>query len=143
MTQSIDNILLQEVIAGSSGYVAVTGVIESESESDMTKWLKGLLINQQNDSISSLRPADAFRLKQEIEEVNKEMPSITLNYISDFKNIIEASATIVCERMGIRKSGNFQQEPFCKRRTESDFARFRKRKKEELRTKYGIKVKGF
>ena len=143
MTQSIDNILLQEVIAGSSGYVEVTGVIESESESDMTKWLKGLLINQQNDSISSLRPADAFRLKQEIEEVNKEMPSITLNYISDFKNIIEANATIVCERMGIRKSGNFQQEPCCKRLIESDIARFRKRKKEELRTKYGIKVKGF
>ena len=64
VTQSIDNILLQEVIAGSSGYVEDTGVIESESdsESDITKWLKGLLVNLKNDQIPSLRPADAFRL---------------------------------------------------------------------------------
>ena len=37
VTQSADNVLLQEVIAGASGYVEDTGVIESESESDITK----------------------------------------------------------------------------------------------------------
>ena len=37
VTQSADNVLLQEVIAGASGYVEDTGVIERESESDITK----------------------------------------------------------------------------------------------------------
>ena len=43
--------------------------------------------------------------------------------VSDFKNLIEACATIVCETMGIRKSVNPQQEPFWKRRIESDITR--------------------
>ena len=86
------------------------------------------------------------------------MSSIILNDISDFKNLIKAGATIVCERMRIRKSVKPHQEPFWKRRTESDIARLRndlnrlddwfkgkwkkdkKRKKEELRKKYRIKV---
>ena len=54
------------------------------------------------------------------------MSSITLNDISDFKNLIKASATIVCERMRKRKSANSQQEPFWKKLTESDIARLRK-----------------
>ena len=37
VTQSTDNVLLQDVIAEASGYVEDTGVIESESESDITK----------------------------------------------------------------------------------------------------------
>ena len=37
VTQSDDNVLLQEFTAGASGYVEGTGVIESESESDTTK----------------------------------------------------------------------------------------------------------
>ena len=61
--------------------------------------------------------------------------------------------------MGIRKSAKPQQEPFWKKRIESDIARLRKglsrldgwfkgkwtkdRKEEELRKKYRIKVKGF
>ena len=63
--------------------------------------------------------------------------------------------------MGIGKSVKTNQEPFWKRRTESDITRLRKglsrlddwfqgklkkdkeRKKEELRNKYRIKVKGF
>ena len=49
----------------------------------------------QNDPVPSLRSADAFRLKQETEEVNKAMFSITLNDISDFKNLIKAGANIV------------------------------------------------
>ena len=89
------------------------------------------------------------------------MSSTVLNDISDFKNLIKAGATIVCERMGIRKSVQPQQEPFWKRRTESNTARLRKdlnrpddwfqgkwkkdkkRKKEELKKKYRMKVKGF
>ena len=51
----------------------------------------------------SLQSADAFRLKQETEEVNKVMSSIKLNDISGFKNLIKAGATIVCERMKIKK----------------------------------------
>ena len=99
-----DNVLLKKVTAGASGYVEDTGVIESGSENVITKRLKLLLKNQKNDPIPSMRSADAFRLKQEREEVNKAISSITLNDISDFKNLIEAGATIVCERMGIRKS---------------------------------------
>ena len=49
----------------------------------------------QNDPVPSLRSADAFRLKQETEEVNKAMFRITLNDISDFKNLIKAGANIV------------------------------------------------
>ena len=63
--------------------------------------------------------------------------------------------------MGIGKSVKTKQEPFWKRCTESDITRLRKglshlddwfqgklekdkeRKKEELRNKYRIKVKGF
>ena len=37
VTQSDDNVLLQEFTAGASGYVEGTGVIESESKSDTTK----------------------------------------------------------------------------------------------------------
>ena len=66
---------------------------------------------------------NAFRLEQETEEVNRGISSITLNNISDFKNLNKAGATIVCERMGIRKPVKFQQEPFCKRRIESDITR--------------------
>ena len=76
-------------------------------------------------------------------------------------NLIKAGATIVCVRMGIRKSVKFQQEQIWKRRIESDITRLRndlsrlddwfkgkwkkdkKRKKEELRKKYRIKVKDF
>ena len=42
VTQSADNALLQEVIGRASGYVEDTGVIQSESESDLMKWLEEL-----------------------------------------------------------------------------------------------------
>ena len=102
VSNSDDNVLLQEFTAKTSSYVENTDVIESESESDITKRLKLLLKAPQNDSIPSLPSVDAFRLKQEIEVVNKAMSSITSNNISDFENLIKAGATIVCERMGIR-----------------------------------------
>ena len=102
--KQFDDILLQEFTAGVSGYVEDTGVFESENESNITKLLKLLLKNSKNDPIPSLRSADAFQLKQEIEEVSKAMSSIILNDISDFKNLIKAGATIVYERMGIKKS---------------------------------------
>ena len=102
VSNSDDNVLLQEFTAKTSGYVENTDVIESESERDITKRLKLLLKAPQNDSIPSLPSVDAFRLKQEIEVVNKAMSSITSNNISDFENLIKAGATIVCERMGIR-----------------------------------------
>ena len=102
VSNSDDNVLLQEFTAKTSGYVENNDVIESESESDITKRLKLLLKAPQNDSIPSLPSVDAFRLKQEIEVVNKAMSSITSNNISDFENLIKAGATIVCERMGIR-----------------------------------------
>ena len=59
--------------------------------------------NTRIDLMPSLQSADAFRLKQETEEVNKVMSSIKLNDISGFKNLIKAGATIVCERMKIKK----------------------------------------
>ena len=102
VSKSDDNVLLQEFTAKTSGYVENTDVIESESESDITKRLKLLLKASQNDSIPSLPSVDAFRRKQEIEVVNKAISSITSNNISDFENLIKAGATIVCERMGIR-----------------------------------------
>ena len=128
-------------------YVEGTGVIESENESDIIKRLNLLLKKPQNDPIPSLRFADAFRLKQGTEDVNKAMSSITLNDISNFKNLIEAGATIVCERMGIRKSVKPRQEPFWEIRIESDIARLRKdlsllgchqELQEENRSKYGL-----
>ena len=124
VTQPDDNVLLQEFTARGSGYIEDTSVIENES--DITKRLNLLVKKPQNDSIPSLRSTDAFQLKQETEEVNKAMSSITLNDISDFRNIIKAGATIVCQRMGIRKSVKPQQEPFWKRHIESDIARLRK-----------------
>ena len=79
-----------------------------------------------------------------------------------FKNLIKAGATIVCERMGIRKFAKPQQKLFWKRHIESDIARLRKdlghlddcfkgkwekdqkkKRKEEVRKKYRIKAKGF
>ena len=54
------------------------------------------------------------------------MPNITFNDISDFKNLIKAGATIVCERMWIKKSVKPQQEPIRKRRVESDITKLRK-----------------
>ena len=60
MTQSDDNVLLQEFTARASGYVEDAGVIEKESESDITKLLKLLLKNLKNDPIPSLQSADAF-----------------------------------------------------------------------------------
>ena len=50
-------------------------------------------------------------MKQKTEEVNKVMFSIILNDISVFKNPIKTRATIICERMGIKKSVKAQQEP--------------------------------
>ena len=100
MTQSDDNVLLQEFTPGVSGYVEDAGVIENWSESDVTIRLKQLLKKPQNHPIPSLQSADAFPLKQETEEVNKAMSSITLNDISDFKNLIKAGATIAFEKMG-------------------------------------------
>ena len=96
-----DNVLFQVFTAEASGYVEDTAV--SESESDITKRLKLLLKNPKNDP-------NAFRLKQETEEVTKAMPSITFNDISDFKNLIKTGA--ISDRMGIRKSVKSQQEPF-------------------------------
>ena len=102
MAQSDDNVLLQDFTAGVSGYVVGTGVIESESESEILKRPKRLLKNPKNDPISSLRYA--FQLKQETEEVNKAISSITLNDISEFKNLMKAGTTIVCGRMRISKN---------------------------------------
>ena len=124
VTQSDDNVLLQEFTAGASGCVEDTHV--SESASDIRKRLKLLLKNPKNDPIPSLRSANAFRLKQEIEEVTKAMSSIALNDISDFKNLIKAGAISVCERMGIRKSVKPQQQPFWKRYIESGITRVKK-----------------
>ena len=45
-------------------------------------------------------------------QVRKAKSNITLNDISDFKNLIKAGATIFCEKMEIRKSVKPQQEPF-------------------------------
>ena len=42
------------------------------------------------------------------------MSSIILNDISDFKNLIKAYVTIVCERMGMAKSVKQQQDQFWK-----------------------------
>ena len=53
-------------------------------------------------------------MKRETEEVNRPISSIILNNISDFKNLIKADKTIVCERMGITKSVKPQEEPFWK-----------------------------
>ena len=58
VTQSDDNVLLQEFTAGASGCVEDTHV--SESASDVKKRLKLLLKNPKNDPISSLRSANAF-----------------------------------------------------------------------------------
>ena len=69
MTQSDDNVLLQEFTAGVSDYVEDAGVFKNESKSDITKRLKQLLKNPQNDLFPSLQSADAFRLKQKMEEV--------------------------------------------------------------------------
>ena len=65
VTQSDDNVLLQEFTAGASGCVEDTHV--SESASDIRKRLKLLLKNPKNDPIPSLRSANAFQLKQETE----------------------------------------------------------------------------
>ena len=40
------------------------------------------------------------------------MSSITLNDISDFKSLIKAGATVICEIIGIKKSEKPQQELF-------------------------------
>ena len=95
VTQSDDNALLQGFTARASVYV--------EDTNRLTKPLKLLLKIPQNDPIPPLRSADAFRLRQEAVEVNKAKSSITLNNISDFNNLIKADATIVCDRMGIKK----------------------------------------
>ena len=49
VTQSDDNVLLQEFAAVACSYVEDAGVIQSESESDPTKWLKQLLKSSKND----------------------------------------------------------------------------------------------
>ena len=54
------------------------------------------------------------------------MPSVILNDLSDFKNLIKAGAISVCERMGIRKSVKPQQQPFWKRYIESGITRVKK-----------------
>ena len=94
--------MLQEFTAGASDYFEDTGVIESKSKSNITKRQKLLLKIPKNISIPLLRSANAFRLKQEKEEVTKAMSSLTLNDLSDFKNFIKTGAISVCERMGIK-----------------------------------------
>ena len=69
VTQSDDNVLLQEFTAGASGRVEDTHV--SESASDIRKRLKLLLKNPKTHPIPSLRSANAFRLKQETEMKEK------------------------------------------------------------------------
>ena len=59
VTQSNDNVLLQEFAVIPSDYVEDTGAIESEG--DITKQLKLLLKSSRNDPIPSLRSADAFQ----------------------------------------------------------------------------------
>ena len=71
VTQSADNVLLSDGIAGASSYFEDTGVTESKSESDIMKGLIQLLKNLKNDPISSMWFAGAFLLKQET-EVNKQ-----------------------------------------------------------------------
>ena len=102
VTQPDNNVLLQEFTAGASGYVDNAGVIESESERYTTKRLMLLLKSPKNDPIPSLRSGHAFPLKQETEELHNEMSSITLNDISDFKDLIKAGAATAYERIGIR-----------------------------------------
>ena len=63
VTQSDDNLLLQEFTAGAIGFVEDTRV--NEGASDKKKRLKLLLKNPKNEPIPSLQSANAFRLKQE------------------------------------------------------------------------------
>ena len=86
VTQPYDNVLLQEFTARASGYIEDTDVIGSES--DIIKRLKLPLKSPPKNPVPSLRSADVYRLKQETEEINKRMPSIILNGISDFKSLI-------------------------------------------------------
>ena len=94
------NVLLQEITIGASGYVEDAGVIESECESDVTKRLKQLLKNPKNDPVPSLPSANTLRLKQETQEITKAMSSITLNDISDFKNLIKADELLFVKEWG-------------------------------------------
>ena len=110
-------------LADASGYFEDTDVYDSAN--DITKRLKLLLKSPKNDPIPSLGSANAFQLKQEIEEVNKVMSSVTLNDISGFSNLIKASAVSVCKIMVMRKSVKSQQESFWKRCTERDITRLR------------------
>ena len=68
VTQSDDNVLLQEFTAGASGCVEDTHV--SKSASDIRKRLELLLKNPKNNPIPSLRTANTLRLKQETEMKN-------------------------------------------------------------------------
>ena len=78
------------------------------------KTAKPITEKPQNDAIPSWRSTNAFRLKQEIEEVTKVMSSVTLNDISGFSNLIKASAVSVCEIMVMRKSVKSQRERYYK-----------------------------
>ena len=98
LLMSDDNVLLQEFTTRASGYVEDAGVIESESGSDITKRL--LLKNPKNDPVPLLWSANTLRLKQETEVVNKAMSSITLNDISDFKNLIKADELLFVKEWG-------------------------------------------
>ena len=100
MTQSYDDALLWVFTARASGYIKDASVIGKESESDITEQLKRLLKNLKNDPIPSLRSADAFWLGRETEEVDKAMSSITLNDISDFKNLIKADELLFVKEWG-------------------------------------------
>ena len=59
--ESPNNVLFQDVMVGDSGYGENVGVIESNSESDITKRLKELLKNPNNDPIPLLLFANSFR----------------------------------------------------------------------------------
>ena len=60
--------MIQFFTAGVSGCFEGAVVIESESESDITKQLKLLSKNPKIDPILSPRSADAFQLKQGTQE---------------------------------------------------------------------------
>ena len=134
----------------------------SEEEIALLARLKNIMERSDRRKIHNLKNTDRTTVKQTTAKVNGILKYLPTDDITDVKNVLQASAILVCELLDIKEPEKKEKkEPFWKRRIEGDIKKLRQdlsridswfkgkwknakaKEKQDLDEKYRLKAKGF
>ena len=136
--------------------------VPSDEQITLLERLKSILEISDKAKIHNLRNADSTKVKQTTAKVNEILKFLPTSNITEVKNVLRASAILVCELIDIKEHKKKERkEPFWKRRIEGDIKKLRQdlsridmwfkgkwrnakaKEKQDLDKKYKLKAKGF